>query len=343
MQKKKKIMNSQINNTKMQALQLEEFGKPFKLKTIDKPKPKDFEVLIQIKFVGLNPLDLKIKNGQAAHAQVSLTYIPGIDMSGIVIDTGRYVTEFKKGDEVFGMVGGIGSHQGTLAEYITADADHISVKPKNISFQEAAAVPLILITAWEALVDKINIQSGQTILIHGGGGGVGHIAVQIAAAMGAEVYSTVSPDYLTRIKNYGATPIDYTNMSVDQYVNEYTGGIGFDAVLDTIGNSVLDDSFAAVKKYTGHVVSILGWGHHHLAPLSFRNATYSGVFTLYPLLSGTRKKHHGDILKTAFQLLETGKIKVHLHQKSYSLKEIETAYELLENRKASGKIVIDVS
>jgi NADPH2:quinone reductase len=336
-------MNSQINNRKMQALVSEQFEKPFILKEIDKPTPKDHEVLIQIKSAGLNPLDLKIKNGQAAHAKVTLPAVPGIDMSGIVIETGKNVEGLKKGDEVFGMVGGVAGHQGTLAEYITADAEHISLKPKNISFQEASAVPLIFITAWEALVDKINVQPGQTILIHGGAGGVGHMAVQIAAAMGAKVYTTVSPDHFARIKNYGATPIDYTTISVDQYVNEYTAGIGFDAIVDTIGNSVLDDSFLAVKKYTGHVVSILGWGNHNLAPLSFRNATYSGVFTLYPLLSGEGKKHHGDILKAASQLFETGKLKVQLHHQSYTLDQIETAYEFLENRKASGKIVISVS
>jgi len=336
-------MNSQNNNTKMQALVLEQFEKPFVLKKTDKPSPQDHEVLIQIKSAGLNPLDLKIKNGQAAHARVNLPAVPGIDMSGIVIETGKNVKGFKKGDEVFGMVGGVGIHQGTLAEYITADADHISLKPEHISFQEAAALPLILITAWEALVDKINIQPDQTILIHGGAGGVGHIAVQIAVAKGAEVFATVSPEHFARIKEYGATPIDYTNLSVDQYVSEYTEGKGFDAVIDTIGNSVLDDSFVAVKKYTGHVVSILGWGNHNLAPLSFRNATYSGVFTLYPLLSGERKKHHGDILKAAFQLLQTGKVKVRLHHQSYTLEQIESAYELLENRKASGKIVIQIS
>ncbi|SFN07407.1 NADPH2:quinone reductase [Chryseobacterium oleae] len=327
-------------NTTMKALITEEFGKPFIMKDIDLPKPKEHQVLIKIKAAGLNPLDLKIKNGQAAHAQVKLPAVLGIDMSGIVVETGKNVNDFKVGDEVFGMVGGIGNHQGTLAEYITADADHISLKPKNISFQEAAAIPLIFITAWEALVDQINIQPDQTVLIHGGAGGVGHIAVQIAVAKGAKVYTTVQSGSSEQIRKYGAEPIDYTVLSVDQYVLQYTNGPGFDAVVDTVGGNVLDDSFRAVKQYTGHVVSILGWGTHSLAPLSFRNAKYSGVFTLYPLLSGELKRHHGDILKEAALLLETGKVKIKLHPQSYSLEQADTAYSLLESGKASGKIVI---
>ncbi|MCT2561690.1 zinc-dependent alcohol dehydrogenase family protein [Chryseobacterium herbae] len=333
-------MNSDLNTKTMKALITEEFGKPFVMKDIDQPIPKDHQVLIRIKAAGLNPLDLKIKNGQAAHAQVNLPAVLGIDMSGIVIETGKNVHDFKMGDEVFGMVGGIGDHQGTLAEYITADAEHISLKPKSISFQEAAAIPLIFITAWEALADQINIQSGQTVLIHGGAGGVGHMAVQIAVAKGAKVYTTVQPNSSDQIRKYGAEPIDYTTLSVDQYVQQYTNGLGFDAVVDTVGGSVLDDSFRAVKQYTGHVVSILGWGTHSLAPLSFRNAKYSGVFTLYPLLSGERKKHHGDILKEAALLMETGKVKVQLHSQSYSLEQADDAYSLLESGKATGKIVI---
>lgn len=336
---KKKTMNSNHNET-MKALITEEFGKPFVMKDIELPKPKDHQVLIKIKAAGLNPLDLKIKNGQAAHAQVNLPAILGIDMSGIVVETGKNVNDFKVGDEVFGMVGGIGNHQGTLAEYITADAEHISLKPKSISFQEAAAIPLIFITAWEALVDQINIQPDQTVLIHGGAGGVGHMAVQIAVAKGGKVYTTVQSGSSEQIRNYGAEPIDYNVLSVDQYLQQYTNGSGFDAVVDTVGGSVLDDSFRVVKQYTGHVVSILGWGTHSLAPLSFRNAKYSGVFTLYPLLSGERKKHHGDILKEAALLLETGKVKVQLHSQSYSLEQTDDAFSLLESGKASGKIVI---
>lgn len=335
-------MNPNVKNKTMKVLIAKEQGKPFIMGETDQPQPADHQVLIKIKSVGLNPLDLKIKNGKAAHAKVILPAVLGIDMSGIVIETGKDVQNFKPGDEVFGMVGSIGGHQGTLAEYIKADADHISLKPENVSFQEAAAIPLLFITAWEALVDQINIQTGQTVLIHGGSGGVGHIAIQIAAAKGAKVFSTVSPDHSELIQNYGAEPIDYTTLSAVQYVQKYTDGKGFDAVIDTVGSSVLDDSFSAVKQYTGHVVSILGWGSHSLAPLSFRNAKYSGVFTLYPMLSGERKKYHGDILKEASRLLESGKVKVRLHSQYYSLEQTNEAFALLESRKAAGKVIINI-
>ena len=333
-------MNPTIDIIKMKAQVLEEFGKPLVLKEIEKPKPKDHEVLVKIKASGLNPLDIKIKNGEAPHAQVTPPMILGIDMAGIIVEVGKDVHSFKMDDEVFGMVGGVGNQQGTLAEYIAVNPDLLSLKPKNIPFEDAAAISLVFITAWEALVDKINLQPNQTVLIHGGAGGVGHIAVQIAVAKGAKVYTTVQPHHYQQIKSYGAQPIDHTALSVEEYVQQYTNGMGFDAVLDTVGGSVLDNSFKAVKRYTGHVASILGWGIHSLAPLSFLNGSYSGVFTLYPLLSGENKKHHGKIVQEAAKLMEEGKIKVMLHNKTFSLEQVNEAYQVLDNKKSSGKIVI---
>lgn len=334
-------MNYKINK-KMKAFVLEEFGKPLAFREIDQPVPKDDEVLVKIKASGLNPLDIKIKNGQASHAQVIPPMVPGVDMAGIIEKIGKNVQHFKPGDEVFGLVGGVGQHQGTLAEFIAVDPALLSLKPKNISFKEAATIPLVFITAWEALVDKINLKQDQTILIHGGNGGVGHIAIQIAVAKGAKVYTTVQADKIELMKNYGAEGIDRNALSVEEYVHQYTDGAGFDAILDTVGGSVLDYSFQAVKRYTGHVASILGWGTHSLAPLSFRNASYSGVFTLYPLLSGEGKKHHGEILKEASRLIEEGKIKIMLDENSYLLEQVNEAYDLLENNLAMGKIALEI-
>lgn len=333
-------MNVEINTEKMKAQVLEQFGKPLLLKEIEKPEPQDHEVLIKIKASGLNPLDLKIKNGQAAHAKAILPMVLGLDMAGIIEKTGKNVHNFKAGDEVFGLVGGVSNLQGALAEYIAVDADLLALKPKNISFREAAAAPLIFVTAWEALVDKINVQPNQTILIHGGAGGVGHVALQIALVKGAKVYTTVQSKHYEHIKRYGAEPIDYTTSPVEEYTQFYTDGIGFDAILDTIGGSVLDDSFKAIKRYSGHVASILGWGTHSLAPLSFLSGTYSGVFTLYPLLSGKNRKHIGQILYKAKELFEEGKLKIMLHHKHYDLEQSNEAYTILEGNNSSGKIVI---
>ena len=145
--------------------------------------------------------------------------------------------------------------------------------------REAAALPLSTITAWEGLVDRAKVGAGSKVLIHAGAGGVGHIAIQIAQAFGAEIFSTVSEDKKNAVETFGATAIDYEAVPVEEYVATYTARQGFDIILDTVGGTTLDASFAAVKRYTGHVVSILGWGAHSLAPLSFRGASYSGVFT----------------------------------------------------------------
>lgn len=138
----------------------------------------------------------------------------------------------------------------------------------------------IKITAWEGLVDRARVSAGDKVLIHGGAGGVGHVAVQLARAFGAEVYATGSAGQRSIIEGYGATFIDYREDSVEDYVAEFTAGEGFDIVYDTVGGETLDASFKAARIYSGHVLSCLGWGQHSLAPLSFRGATYSGVFTL---------------------------------------------------------------
>jgi NADPH:quinone reductase-like Zn-dependent oxidoreductase len=324
----------------MKAIVLEQFGKPLEIREMEKPQPKAHEVLVKIKASGLNPLDIKIKEGQAAHAEVTLPMILGIDMAGIVEEIGKDVKNFKVGDEVFGMVGGVGNNPGTLAEYIAADADLLALKPKNVTFKEAAATPLIFITSWEGLVGKMNIKKDEDVLIHAGNGGVGHVALQIALAKGAKVFTTVKSENMEAIKQYPVEIINTDKLSVEKYVQQFTNGNGFDAILDTIG--LLDDSFKAVKQYSGHVASILGWGTHSIAPLSLRNATYSGVFTLYPLLSGKNRKRFGEILKEAAQLFETGKLKIMVDEKSYSLEQTNEAFSNIENRISKGKTVVEI-
>ena len=328
----------------MKALVLNGFNTPFELKEIEKPVAQKGEVLVKIMASGVNPLDLKIKSGQAAHAQPKMPgAILGIDMAGVVAAVGDDVNNFAIGDEVYGMVGGIAGVQGTLAEYAAVDADLVAIKPANLSFKEAAALPLITITAWEGLVDRANIGPGKTVLVHGGAGGVGHIAIQIAVSKGAVVYTTVSPEQAAIVRNYGAIPIDRTKYDVEGYVAEFTKGEGFDVILDTIGGAVLDASFTAVKRYTGHVISILGWGAHSLAPLSFRGASYSGVFTFYPLISGNGRKHHGEILTEAFKLIHVGKMRPVVDERNFSLETIDEAYKAMEDGSAKGKIVISIN
>ena len=326
----------------MQAVVLDAFEAPLTLKQITRPQATPSQVLVRVKASGVNPLDTKIAAGKAGHAAAVLPAVLGVDLAGVVEAVGSDGTGFKPGDEVYGMTGGVGGVQGSLAEFAAVEAELLALKPRNLSMREAAAVPLIFITAWEGLVDRAYVSAGKTVLIHGGAGGVGHIAVQIARAFGAEVYATGSAHNQSVIKGFGATPIDYRAETVEQYLAKHTAGEGFDIVYDTVGGATLDASFRAARKYHGHVVSCLGWGTHALAPLSFRAATYSGVFTLLPLLSGEGRANHGVIMREATKLIEAGKVKVLMDEARYTLSTVGEAHQAIITGTAKGKVVVDV-
>ncbi len=214
--------------------------------------------------------------------------------------------------------------------------------PGRLSMREAAAIPLVFITAWEGLVDRARVRAGQKVLVQGGAGGVGHVAIQIARAFGAEVYGTSSAGKRAVVEQSGATAIDYNTRTTEQYVAEFTGGAGFDVIYDTFGGPVLDASFAAVARF-GHVVSALGWGTHALAPLSFKAATYSGVFTLLPLLTGVGREHHGEIMREATRLVEANQLKVKVDPRTFTLDTVAEAHAALADGQARGKLVVDVA
>jgi NADPH:quinone reductase len=207
-------------------------------------------------------------------------------------------------------------------------------------YAQAAALPLVFITAWEGLVDRAAVRAGQTVLIHGGAGGIGHIAVQLANSVGATVFATGSTGQRGQIEGLRATFIDYTSERVNDYIARLTGGAGFDVIFDTVGGATLDASFEAVRRF-GHVVSALGWGTHALGPLSFRAATYSGIFTLLPLLTHEGREHHGEILEAAARLVEAGNIRPHLDPRRFTLESVGEAYVALKNRTTRGKLVVD--
>ncbi|CAN7766277.1 quinone oxidoreductase [Ensifer sp. Root142] len=325
----------------MRAAVVEAANGPFRISELEHPVPKSGEVLVRIWASGVNPLDTKIRAGAAAHARHELPAILGIDLAGVVKEVGEGVTRLSPGDEVYGMAGGVGGNQGSLAQYAAVDERLLAIKPSNISMREAAALPLIFITAWEGLVDRVNVQAGQSVLVIGAGGGVGHIAVQIAVALGANVCAVDSGSKGDYLRSLGATPIDYSSDDVETYVAKHSGGKGFDVVYDTVGGAGLDVAFKAVARF-GHVVSCLGWGTHALAPLSFKSATYSGVFTLIPLLTGDGREHHGDIMREATKLVEAGKVSPRLDPRTFTLETAASAHELIETRKANGKLVVDL-
>ncbi|MDE1916750.1 MAG: zinc-dependent alcohol dehydrogenase family protein [Sphingomonadales bacterium] len=318
---------------------------PFNLRTVARPNAGAGEVLIRVHASGTNPLDTKIHAGQAAHARRPLPTVLGMDMAGVVEQVGSGVTGFAAGDDVYGLIGGVGALPGTQAQYVAADARLLAHKPSNLTMREAAILPLVTITAWEGLIDRAAIRTGDTVLVQGGAGGVGHVAVQIALAHGARVFATAFAQDHDYLRGLGAIPIDATQ-DVDLYVAEHTEGRGFDVVYDTGGGAMLDASFRAVRRF-GHVVSCLGWGTHALAPLSFKQATYSGVFTLHTLLADEGRAHYGEILTAAAAMAEGGHLLPRLDPRQFTMDQIGDAYDAVAGgngtHRARGKIAITIA
>jgi NADPH:quinone reductase-like Zn-dependent oxidoreductase len=328
----------------MQAIVLNTFGAPFTQQDIARPAAGPGQVLVKVHASGVNPLDIKIAAGKADHARAVLPAVLGIDLAGVVDSVGDGVQGFAPGDRVYGMTGGIGGVAGSLADYAAVDARLLARMPEQLPMRDAAALPLIFITAWEGLVDRARVSAGKTVLVQGGAGGVGHMAVQLAVAYGAQVYATGSTGQRVVIESLGAVFID-RDTPVEDYVQQHTSGEGFDIVYDTVGGAVLDASLRAARRYHGHVVSCLGWGTHALAPLSFRAATYSGVFTLLPLISGEGRAHHGDIMREASALAAAGKLKVLLDTTRYTLTadSVSAAHRALGEGTAKGKVVVELT
>jgi NADPH2:quinone reductase len=313
----------------------------FRPAEIPRPEPTADQVLIQIKASGVNPLDSKIRTGKAPHAKPVFPAVLGTDLAGTIVVVGQNITKFQVGDEVYGLTGGVGGLQGSLAEFAAVDPDLLAKKPANFTMREAAALPLVFLTAWEGLVDRANVRADQKVLILGGAGGVGHVAVQIAKARGAKVFATASAAKHDMVRQLGAYPIDYRSTSIEQIVQTFTDGQGFDVVYDTIGGSTLDDAFKAVCNY-GHVVSSYGWGTHSLLPLSRKAATYSGVFVLLPLLTGKGRAHHGEILRQATQLAEANQLRPIVDPRHFTFDSALSAHEAAEQGTVISKAVIDL-
>lgn len=325
----------------MRALILDDYeGATFRNAQIDLAAPASGEVQVRIHASGVNPIDYKIRTGQAPYAMPVLPAVLGTDMAGEVVAIGAGVSGFAAGDQVYGLTGGVRGLQGSLAEYANVDATLLAPKPKNLSMREAAALPLVALTAWEGLVDRANIQAGQKVLVQGGSGGVGHMVVQLAKALGAEVFATAGTEKLTLVRKLGATAIDYTQTSIEQYVQEYTRGHGFDIIYDTVGGPTLEASLGAARHY-GRIVSCAAFGPHNLAVSSLRSTDISGVFVLHPMLSGERRAHHGDILRHISAMVEAGQARPVLDPRRFTLDTAMAAHDAVEHG-ANVKVVIDV-
>ena len=328
----------------MRAFVLESFGQPGKVHT-DMPvcQPKSGEVLVKVHASGVNPADLKIAQGHLAPAAPNLPAILGMDFAGVITALGEDVTQFSVGDAVYGCAGGVKGRPGTLAEYVTVDARLIAQKPAKLSMREAAALPLVSITAWEGLIDRAKIGNGDKVLIHAGAGGVGHVAIQIAKAFGAEVFATVStPNKQDIAAKLGATPIAYRDMSVKDYVTKYTDGKGFDIVYDTVGEAVFEEAAAATRLY-GKLISCAAWQDHNLGSVLGASLELIGIFMLLPMLTGQNLAPHGKILNQIGQLVDAGKLQPLLDPMRFSLDDVNAAHAHLASGTAVGKVVVDIN
>jgi NADPH:quinone reductase-like Zn-dependent oxidoreductase len=166
--------------------------------------------------------------------------------------------------------------------------------------------------------------------------------VQLAVARGAKVFATVAAQDFDLVRSWGAMPIDFRSETVADDLGRHTGGEGFDIVFDAVGGTVLDASFTVARRYGGHVVSILGWGTHSLAPLSFRAATYSGVFTLLPLLTGDGRDRHGDILRETAALVDSGRMQPRVDERRFTLATANQAHALVAAGQGRGKVVVEI-
>lgn len=326
----------------MKAHAITEFGAPNVFKIIELPRPtiKPGHVLIRVLATSVNPVDYKIRSGRIPPITPHFPAILHGDVAGIVEEVGADVADFNIGDEVFGCAGGLIGSDGALAEFMLADARLVAKKPSNLSMAEAAALPLVSITAWEALFEKVTLQPNEKVLIHGGTGGVGHIAVQLAAWAGAEVYTTVSSqEKADLIKLLGAKEaINYRHESVTDYVNRITNGKGFNIVLDTVGGTNIETSMDAVSLY-GHIVTIQASATCDLSKLHSKSASLHVVFMLIPLLHNIQRERHHKILQKIAELADLGHVKP-LISHLFSFEEIDVAHALAESGKAVGKIVL---
>ncbi|MBU2869132.1 zinc-dependent alcohol dehydrogenase family protein [Colwellia sp. E2M01] len=314
----------------------------FELTEIAKPQIKSGHVLVKIVATSINTVDTMIRQmGADLPLSPASPALLGMDFAGIVEEVASDVSNFNVGDEVYGCAGGLADLPGTLTEYIVADANLIALKPKNISMREAAALPLVAITAYEGL-ERSGIKAGQNVLVHGGSGGVGHVALQLAKHFGANVFSTGGGEaQLALIEELGATAINYRTESVENYVNVHTNGAGFDVVFDTVGGANMTNSFEAAA-LNGHVASTVSMLEIDLTPVHFKGLSLHVVFMLIPMLHNHRREEHARILKALTAIIEAGALKPVLDETNFALTEVSKAHERLESGKAMGKVMVNI-
>lgn len=333
----------------MKAIAFDVPGSPEVLQLQDIPAPtiqKDTEILVRLRAAGVNPIDTKLRQ-RGVFLQDQTTHILGCDGAGVVESVGPGVQNFQVGDEVYFCNGGLGGPTGTYAELTVVDEQFVAKKPTSLSFVEAAAAPLVLITAWESLYDRGRLQAGQKVLIQAGAGGVGHVAVQLAKLQGAEVATTVSSeDKANFVRPLGADlTILYPQTDVVDAVLAWTQGEGVDLAFDTVGGETFYKTVPAVKIY-GDLVTILepdpALGNLKTARL--RNLRISLELMLTPMLQQLTAEQHqqAKILQQCTRWFEQNLLKIHV-SKTFPLSQAAAAHQELESGSVTGKLVLVIS
>ncbi len=333
----------------MKAIVFETPGSPSVLRLQDIPAPTiqtETEVLVRLRAAGLNPIDTKLRSRGTFYPEKT-PHVLGCDGAGVVEAVGAAVQSFQVGDEVFFCNGGLGGSIGTYAEFAVVDERFLAIKPAALSFAEAAAAPLVLITAWESLYDRGRMQPGQKVLILAGAGGVGHVAIQLASLQGAEVCTTVSSETKAEfVKQLGAdSVILYKNTDVVDEVLTWTQGQGVDLAFDTVGGETFYQTIPAVKIY-GDLVTILepDPALGNLKTARMRNLRISLELMLTPMLQGLveEQEQQAKILQQCARLCDRNLLKIHVSQ-TFPLAQAQAAHELLETGSVTGKIVLEIA
>ncbi|PEN14659.1 quinone oxidoreductase [Longibacter salinarum] len=328
----------------MNAWVIEEFGGPevFRKTTRSVPSPGPDEVLIDVAATSVNPIDYKLRSGVAEAFAPDLPAILHGDVSGTVVAVGDDVDTFEVGDRVYGCAGGFkGAPHGALADFMPADADLLAPMPESLTFEQAAALPLVTITAWEALIEKATIGPTDHVLVHGATGGVGHVGLQIAHAHGAQVSVTASSsDALNMAMDLGADHgIRYDEEAVSDYVDRLTDGTGFDVVFDTVGGDNIERCFEATR-LNGRMATIAAREEHNLLHAYVKGLSIHTVLMLIPMLHGVDRARHGQILRDANVLIEGGKLRPLVDERTFTFDDIGAAHEYTASGAHHGKVVV---
>lgn len=309
------------------------------LADMPKPTPKDHELLVEVHATSVNPVDAKIRVGTRPR---TLPLILGYDASGVVVDKGTHVKGFEIGDEVYGSPNTFGF--GANAEYVVLDARAAAHKPKSLDHTHAACLPLVSLTAYEALHERARIQSGQTVLIHAGAGGVGHIAVQLAKIHGCKVITTAGRDEsiaFCRDELKADLVIDYRKEDFVAKINELTSGRGLPVIFDTVGGETFKKSIECVSPL-GQLVAITASDPGAVTPLLlYKSITVHYEFMGARVAYNQQPEKQGEILRQIASLIDAGKLKVHV-SKVWQFEELVEAHLAIESNRTIGKMAVNV-